>query len=102
MRIAIALLAIAAATTSLTATAVLYTEEPDPAYDKAGIALFCMNHFYNRTKGPLGMQAGMAAQEDLATQLTLLPNGQKLADKLRVTLTAITEDESSNEVSPSC
>jgi len=102
MRITTAVLAIAAIAISSSATAVFYTEEPDPAYDKAGNALFCMNHFYNRTQSQLGMQAGMAAQADLAKQLSSLPNGEKLADKLRVSLTAIAKDEGNKAVSPLC
>ncbi|MCE1084178.1 hypothetical protein HX137_06650 [Pseudomonas sp. 165] len=101
MKIATAVLAIAI-TSSSSASAAFYTEEPDPAYEKASIALFCMNHFYNRTKGHLGTQAGMAAQADLAGRLSSLPDGEKLADNLRLALDSITKDEGSKAVSPFC
>lgn len=84
------------------AHAAFYTAVPDPAYEKASIALFCMNHFYNRTKGHLGTQAGMAAQADLAGRLSALPDGEKLADNLRLALDSITKDEGSKAVSPFC
>ncbi|MQG91325.1 MULTISPECIES: hypothetical protein [unclassified Pseudomonas] len=94
-----ALLALLASSSTLAA---YYTEAPDPAYEKASIALFCMNHFYNRTKGHLGLQAGMAAQQDLAKQLTSLPDGEKLADNLRLALDSMTKDEGNKAVSPFC
>ncbi|SZD42771.1 Uncharacterised protein [Pseudomonas aeruginosa] len=42
------LLAILAFISSPIAAATIYTEERDPIYERASIALFCMNHFYNR------------------------------------------------------
>ncbi|MFI7835717.1 hypothetical protein [Pseudomonas asiatica] len=101
MKTATAVLAIAISSSSY-ASAAFYTQELDPAYEKASIALFCMNHFYNRTKGHLGTQAGMAAQADLAGRLSSLPDGEKLADNLRLALDSITKDEGSKAVSPFC
>ncbi|MEX5352387.1 hypothetical protein WCE02_13680 [Pseudomonas juntendi] len=101
MKIATAVLAIAI-TSSSSASAAFYTKKPDPVYEKASIALFCMNHFYNRTKGHLGTQAGMAAQADLAGRLSSLPDGEKLAENLRLALDSITKDEGSKAVSPFC
>ncbi|MNM90503.1 hypothetical protein D3C81_1027680 [compost metagenome] len=89
-------------TIALNADAAFYTEEPDPSYQKASIALFCMNHFYNRTMGHLGMQAGMNAQEDLAKLIPSLADGQKLADELRLALNAITKGSSDKSVPVNC
>lgn len=102
MRIVTALLAILAFISFPIANATIYTEERDPAYERASIALFCMNHFYNRTTGYIGMQAGMAAQADLASRLPSLSNGEKLAGEMRLALHAITKDQGNKAVPVHC
>ncbi|AXL77925.1 TPA: hypothetical protein ACGJ7L_002300 [Pseudomonas aeruginosa] len=96
------LLAILAFISSPIAAATIYTEERDPIYERASIALFCMNHFYNRTTGYLGMQAGMSAQADLAKRLPLLPDGEKLAGEMRLALNAMTKDQGNKAVPTHC
>jgi hypothetical protein len=77
------------------AMAVIYTEEPDPAYEALSQSAFCMNHFYHRTSSYLGHQAGFAAQATLASQIEQSHDGAKVADAIRMAFNAI--DSSKND-----
>lgn len=80
-----------------TAMAVIYTEEPEPAYEALSQSAFCMNHFYYRTSSYLGQQAGFAAQTALASQMEQLHDGAKFADAIRMAFNAA--DRSKNDES---
>lgn len=87
---------------SQAAMAVIYTEEPDPAYEALSQSAFCMNHFYYRTSSYLGHQAGFAAQTALASQIEKLHDGAKVADAIRMALNAIDRSRNDEAVPFAC
>lgn len=50
----------------------------------------------------MGQRAGFAAQSDLAERLPTLPDGEKLADELRLSLVSMARNEGSKAVPPHC
>ncbi|MFV0931305.1 hypothetical protein [Pseudomonas jessenii] len=79
-----ATIALAGVLSSGSAMAVIYTDEPDPAYEALSQSANCMNHFYFRTSGHLSHEAGTAAQTVFATQLNTLHDGARVAEAIRM------------------
>lgn len=84
------------------AMAVVYTDPPDEAYESLSQAAFCMNHFYYRTSGHIGHEAGWAAQTALAAQLKVLKDETKIAEALRLAFSSASKPPKDDSVPIHC
>lgn len=97
-----AAIALAGMLNSSVAIAVIYTDEPDPAYEALSQSAYCMNHFYSHTSGHLSYEAGSAAQTLFATQLNALHDGARVAEAIRMAFYAANISRKDDSVPAHC
>jgi hypothetical protein len=84
------------------ASAVIFTEEPDPAYEALSQSAYCMNHFLYRTSSHISYQAAHEAQTALVTQLNSLHDTVKVAEAIRLAFYAASLPRKDDSVPPHC
>lgn len=87
---------------SQVASAAIYTEEPDPAYEALSQAAYCMNHFLYRTSSHIAYQPAQEAQRALVTQLSSLHDTVKISEAIRLAFYAASLPRKDDSIPPHC
>lgn len=71
--------------------AAIYLPPPDPVYEALSKAMFCMGYYNTVATGQLSIEAGLAAQSSVASQLDTLNKSPDVAEAVRLAMVAVSK-----------